>query len=359
MVSKDTRYKIFIGIVFIYFVVEISIGIYVNSIALQTDAYHMLSDLMALIVGYIATQLVSRDKSQEYTYGWVRAEIIGGLINSVFLLSICFSILLDVGQRLSELIQLGSDNNTTKLAEEIDLLLIIAAGGLLINLIGLWLFHDHHHDHDHVVDHDHDHEDGSTELHPQDDVDIEHDLATAVKVIKTSDDFNQQAVRLHILGDTLGSIVVILSGLAIKYIKADWKFYSDPIASLLIVIFISFSSINLAKKCIMILMHRSPREINYEELLQKINDIKEVDEIHHFHIWPLTTKICKASLHVRLKLSLEQTHYLEITDRVISEIKAIFHQYEIHSSTIQPEWQTGCLEPICHQKCREYQCCEK
>ena len=387
MVEKTTKYKIFIVIVFLYFIAEIAVGIHANSIALQTDAFHMLSDLIALIIAYKATLLTKKDKSQEYTYGWLRAEIIGGLINSIFLLAICFSLLLDVGERIADLILNGAQNQ--KLLKEIDLLLIIAGGGLFLNLIGLALFH-HEHNHGHQKNTTHDHGEneeenaalrtrgngnvcsgdlGSTtavetdiESGFQSDIETEAESMLAAELTLAegeinSADYNQQAVLLHILGDTLGSVVVVASGLAIKYIDSDWKYYLDPLASLLIISLISYSSGILAKKCVRILLHRSPQEINYQELLGKIKQIREVNDIHHFHIWPLTSQICKASVHIRLKLSLDQTHYLEITDRVISEIKKIFHQYGIHSSTIQPEWKTGCLEPNCQDGCGQLQCC--
>lgn len=339
--NTKIKYSTLITLVGLFFLVELSVGIYAKSLSLQTDAFHMLSDLIALIIGLTAHILAQRERSNNYTYGWIRAEIIGGLINSVFLLALSFSIVLEIIERAIEVITENTLENP-RLATEIDTVLITAAVGLAINLIALFLFHDTHHHH---------------QLAPPPDVENpeeEDSLSTLTndELIEETLNLNDHAVLLHVLGDTLASVVVIISSLLIKYLESEWRFILDPLASLMIVLFISISSFKLLKKTILILVHRSPKAIHELEIIKKVKELDGVEEIHEFHLWPLTNTINIATIHVQLSLGL-----IEQTDEIVKNINKIFHQNNIHSSTIQPEFSDSCLEHQCQKNCRNLQCC--
>jgi zinc transporter 1 len=344
--KSETKYGLSISMVGGFFLVELIVGIWAGSLSLQADAFHMLSDLLALVIGLVALLLARRERRVNYTYGWIRSEVIGGLINSVFLLAMCFNIIVEVAEKVINMATGELEN--TKLAEEIDLVLIVAGIGLAINLISLVLFHQDH-------DHGHKHEHGGGE--EDDSVNVEDGEPSSTseleeELVKTTLNLNQHAVWLHVMGDTLGSVVVIASGLMIKYLESPWRFIVDPIASMFIVVIITWSSIKLLRRTGMILLHRSPKSVEESRVLNEVRGIRAVEDVHEFHLWPLTDSIYVASIHVRLKLA-----WLDQTDVVVADINKVFHKYGIHSATIQPEFSGECLEHECVKGCGDRKCC--
>jgi solute carrier family 30 (zinc transporter), member 1 len=339
---KILKYGFLIFLLSTFFLVELIVGIISNSIILQTDAFHMLSDLIAVIISLTSYKLTFRDKSQIYTYGWLRSEIIGGLINSVFLLATCLFLTIDSINKIIDLF-----NNTglnPNLENNIDIVLIVGGIGLAINIIGLFLFHNHSHDHDKP----------STNIED----------GNKVNYI----DHNMSALFLHLIGDFLGSIVVIITGLIIKYTDWEYRFYLDPIITMLIIIMLIISSIKLFIQCIHVLIHRIPNDIKTDSLLNEIKMLDMVSDVHEFHLWSLTNKVFIASFHISLKLNPIEINPIEInpieinpieinSDSLLISIKEILHKYNIHSSTIQLEYSNLCLEPICQNNCSERQCC--
>jgi len=121
-----------------FFFVEIITGYAVGSLALVADSFHMLNDVCSLIVALYAIKLANRETaSASYSYGWQRAEILGALVNGVFLLALCFSIFMEAIERFVN----GVDVRNPKLV------VIVGSLGLLSNFVGLFLFHDHGHAH--------------------------------------------------------------------------------------------------------------------------------------------------------------------------------------------------------------------
>lgn len=123
-----------------FFLVEIIVGYATNSMALVADSFHMLSDIMSLIIGFFALRYSKRSqRTERNTFGWQRAEVLGALVNAVFLIALCFSILVESLKRIVETEEI---NNPV-------LVLIVGVAGLLVNVIGLILFHRHGHGHSH------------------------------------------------------------------------------------------------------------------------------------------------------------------------------------------------------------------
>lgn len=123
-----------------FFLVEIIVGYATNSMALVADSFHMLSDIMSLIIGFFALRYSKRSqRTERNTFGWQRAEVLGALVNAVFLIALCFSILVE---SLKRLVETESIHNPV-------LVLIVGTLGLLINVVGLILFHQHGHGHSH------------------------------------------------------------------------------------------------------------------------------------------------------------------------------------------------------------------
>lgn len=334
------KYLVMIALVGCFFLVELIVGIYAESLSLQTDSFHMLSDLFALIIALISYQLARRKKSSDFTYGWSRAEIIGGLINSVFLLALCFTLIVETIQKVIELI--GNQLRNPQLESNVDLVLIAGGIGLVVNLIGILLFfQEHHHFHSHRKK-------NKQSKEPT------NDQPTNEQPEKIVVNYNNYALFLHILGDTLGSLAVIVSNLLIKYLPFNWKFIFDPIVSLVIVGVLIYSNVKLLRACVLILLHQTPNHLDYDQLIYQVSQVSGVEKIHDFHVWPLNNQVIIASLHV--KISTENN--TKSTDQIISEIKEVLHVHQIHASIIQPEFSTDCLEPTCpDQACGSLQCC--
>ena len=127
---------------------EIIVGYITGSVALVADSFHMLSDVISLIVGFFALRYSKKSgQTDRNTFGWQRAEVLGALINAVFLVALCFTIFIEALKRLIEI-------------EEITkplLVLIVGGAGLFINLVGLLMFHGHGHGHSHGGGHGHSH----------------------------------------------------------------------------------------------------------------------------------------------------------------------------------------------------------
>ena len=131
--TKTFRLSSMIFLTFGYFVVELVVGNITNSVALVADAFHMLSDVISLVIAIVAVR-ISRRQSDINTYGWVRAEVVGANINTVFLLALCLTIVFDAIKRFV----------IPEPIENVNLLLIVGSVGLGINIIGLFLFQGFH-----------------------------------------------------------------------------------------------------------------------------------------------------------------------------------------------------------------------
>ncbi len=125
----------------IFFLLEIIIGYMSHSLALIADSFHMLNDIFSLLVALWAVKVAKeRDPDAKYTYGWKRAEILGALVNAVFLIALCFSIFIEALQRLIEPQEITNPK----------LVMYIGITGLMSNCVGLVLFNEHDHGHSHM-----------------------------------------------------------------------------------------------------------------------------------------------------------------------------------------------------------------
>ena len=138
--TKTFRLLSMLFLTFTFFIVELIVGNLTKSVALVADAFHMLSDVISLVIGIVAVRIVKR-RSNANTYGWVRAEVVGANINTVFLLALCLTIIFDAIRRFIE----------PEPIENVNLLLIVGSIGLGINIIGLFLFQGFHGIHMEVI----------------------------------------------------------------------------------------------------------------------------------------------------------------------------------------------------------------
>lgn len=345
--GKTCRLLTMLSMTASFFLVEIIVGYITNSIALVADSFHMLSDVVALIVGFASVR-ISKWQTEKNTFGWIRAEVLGALVNAVFLVALCFSILVEALKRLVEFEEVNNPK----------LLLIVGGAGLLVNVIGLFLFHDHGHSHGGSGGHGHSHggDPENADHHDNEESNTLMDrsagsnTATEIAIqngtvkldidnpkVASSSQLNMRGVFLHVLGDALGSVVVIISALIIWLAEGDWRFYVDPAMSIMMVIIILGTTFPLLKESGFILLQTVPSHINLEDIQRKIEEVEGVLAVHEFHVWQLAGSRIIASAHITCK---NLHDYFTISETV----KEIFHNEGIHSTSIQPEFVQDTIE---------------
>ncbi|XP_046915578.2 uncharacterized protein LOC124496144 [Dermatophagoides farinae] len=320
--SPKCRLLSMLCLTFFFFLVEIIVGYLTNSTALIADSFHMLSDVVALVIAYVSVRM-SPKKWSKNTFGWARAEVLGALINAVFLVALCFSILIESLKRIVD---------PEKLHNPI-LILVVGIIGLCVNLIGLLLFHEHGHSHG-----------GHTHVPQQEDIvtvnasqiqngDIGGQQTKTKKIQNHSArNMNMRGVFLHVLADALGSIIVIISALIVQYTEWEYNIYVDPALSMIMVIIIGHSTFPLLIDSALILLQTVPTHIQIDSLQRKLlQEIDGVLAVHEFHVWQLAGDRIIASAHIRCR---NLHDYMQIAERV----KEFFHNEGIHSTTIQPEF---------------------
>lgn len=287
-------------IIFSYFLVELIVGIIIGSNVLKADAFHMLSDFLAIIITLISNR-ISKKKNSNFTYSLVRSKVMGGVANGIFMVAVCINIFLEA---IETYIEPDFDN----LKDNINLLIIVGSIGLLINIIGIFLFHNHH------------------------------------------DDSNIQGLFIHILSDLLSSVAVVVAGITIKFADSENVYYMDPSFSVGIAIMITYVTIPFLRNNIKTLMQYVPSNIDMEKLNNDISTLAYVRKIHELHVWKLDAKTMIGSIHINLSNSTN-------LEQKIIIIKDIFHSYGVHSTTIQPEFRDTCIEPTCNNDCNTNKCC--
>lgn len=152
------------------------------------------------------------------------------------------------------------------------------------------------------------------------------------------------------MGDALGNVGVIATALFIWKTDYSWRFYFDPVISLLITVIIFTSALSLCRKSSKILLQATPAHVNSNLILNEIIKLESVKSVHDFHIWNLNEDILIASLHVELNHGPEVNNTSNDTidqiDRVtfvnaVTQVREILHRFGIHSATIQPEFSNG------------------
>jgi zinc transporter 1 len=153
-------------------------------------------------------------------------------------------------------------------------------------------------------------------------------------------DLNMRGVFLHVMGDALGNVGVIASALIIWLTNFSWRFYSDPLISLIITVIILCSAIPLCKAASRILLQAVPAGISVDDIKDDISELPGIVSCHHLHVWQLSDTKMVASLHVQVGIDFKgegSAKYMELA----RAIRKCLHEYGIHSSTIQPEF---CLD---------------
>eukprot|EP01128_Nolandella_sp_AFSM9_P004575 TRINITY_DN2070_c1_g1_i1.p1 TRINITY_DN2070_c1_g1~~TRINITY_DN2070_c1_g1_i1.p1 ORF type:complete len:320 (-),score=46.54 TRINITY_DN2070_c1_g1_i1:138-1097(-) len=203
---------------------------------------------------------------------------------------------------------------------------------------------DHGHDGGHGHGHSRANGHNSGKSHILDDIHVSHSESSSsssndefhsslIQKKEKGPDDNIRAVFLHVLGDFLGSIAAIASGLLIHFLEFKERYYFDPVLSLLIVIIILIPTIPLVRKTIRVLMQSTPPSVDTDKLTAELITVPGVVSVHELHIWTLTGNTTIGSLHV-LCFDVSSVSFMEVARRM----KVILHAHGVHSSTIQSEF---------------------
>ncbi|KAG8443769.1 hypothetical protein GDO86_009086 [Hymenochirus boettgeri] len=359
-----------------FFVAELVSGYLGNSIALISDSFNMLSDLISLCVGITASHFSRRQGwSPSATYGYPRAEVVGALCNAVFLTALCFTILVDSIMRLAQ----------PQRIDDVPLVLIVGALGLLVNIVGLLVFQDYGAcikffcrskgalGRSRSADNQLSATPCTTDCDQEQEINIAGDGVTNQVDLEDEEQksnenkastLNIRGVLLHVMGDALGSVVVVVAAV-IFYVRpldknapCNWQCYIDPTLTVIMVGIILFSAFPLIKETGTILLQMVPNGIHVGEIGQKLALVPGVKSIHEIHIWELASGKNIASMHVKF----QGISYHDSSSR---EIRKVLHGEGIHSVTIQAEFPNekdlslSCSTPCVSSKCDPHLCCSR
>lgn len=256
-------------------VVELVAGLMANSLALLSDAGHMLTDSLSLAVGAFAAWLAKKPASPLHSFGLQRAEVLGALFNVLFMVAVVSYIAYEAVRRM-----------TDTPAVDGSIVLLIGGLGLLVNVIVAWV------------------------------------------LLRSEQTMNVRGALLHVLGDLLGSIAALVAGATI-YLGGP--FIVDPILSLFVSALILFSAVRLLREVVHVLMGGVPLNINAAEVAQALVEINGVRAIHDMHIWSLSSTRHALAAHVELEAMVGWETILPQLQTVLRERFGIAH------STLQPE----------------------
>jgi cobalt-zinc-cadmium efflux system protein len=289
--QRARRLRIVLSLSSSYFVISIITVLTTSSLALLSEAGHVLADIGGIALALFAINYTRKPATPQRSYGFYRMEILASFVNSVILALLSVYVLYEAFRRIFEPPEIQSFP-----------IIIVAAIGLALNFIGMLLLNDRGHHHTHNDDTD--------------------------KQKEQEEILNVKAVYLEILSDTIGAAGVIVAGI----IMLTTKFYlADPIISIVLALFMIPRTWSIMKKAIHILMEGSPSNIPHEKVKEAILGIKGVTGVFELHIWTITSGMNSLSAHVVII----DTSKSQV---ILQEINAVLEkQFKITHSTIQIE----------------------
>ncbi|KAM6467606.1 calcium/manganese antiporter SLC30A10 isoform 2-T2 [Liasis olivaceus] len=349
-------------VTFLLFVVEMSVAYLGNSLALASDGFAVLSHLISMIIGLLGVRFSRIRWHKNNTYGFLRADVVGAFGNSVFATALMFSILIEAVKRYLH----------PQKTEQALSVLIVGIIGLLFNVLSYAVFMDCCYCHGSV---DQDVETGyfskdspvmspfpavgdsaDTEKKPEED--------GKQKKEKKSEALNIRGVLLHVMGDALGSVIVVVAASIFYALPLDentpcnWQCYVDPSLTIIMVFIILSSAFPLIKETATILLQMVPKSVNMQILTNKLLEVPGVSSIHELHVWEFVKGKNIATLHIKC-------HSTSDYPVASYKIREVFHEEGIHSVTIQPEYldhkspEVLCCTPCISKSCDPQLCCSQ
>lgn len=255
-------------------------GLLSNSLALISDAVHNLTDVLALVFSFVSRKIALKKADKKRTFGYKRAEILTALLNASILFGISIFLISEAWERFQEPSQINAV-----------MMLVVAGTGLLANLVSMLILHGH--------------KKGS---------------------------LNIKSAYLHMLGDTLSSVAVIIGGLLIWIWDIYWI---DPLITILVAIYLITESWRIIRQSANILMQASPDGADLHKISQDIEQIAHIKGIHHVHIWQLDENDIHFESHIELQNDLKISECDAIRTKIDLLLK---EKYKINHTTYQFEY---------------------
>ncbi|NND63045.1 MAG: cation transporter [Flavobacteriaceae bacterium] len=256
-------------------------GIISGSLSLLSDALHNFSDVLSLIVSFIANKYAKKKASIDKTFGYKRAEIIAAFVNSVTLLVVAAYLIYEAIERFFNIQEIES-NLVIWLA-----ILGIAANGFSVLLLRK----------------------------------------------SARENMNMRSAYLHLLTDMSASVAVLAGGLLMKYF--GW-FWVDSVLTVLIAIYLIFMGYDLLKSSFKVLMLFTPDDIDLNHLRTTISRHSEIKNVHHIHIWQLNEQETHLEAHIDFYNNITLSEF----DDILNEVEEVlYHDFGINHVNIQPEFK--------------------
>lgn len=256
-------------------------GLLSGSLALLSDALHNFSDVLSLLVSYIANILSKRDASLKHTFGYKRAEIVAAFVNACTLIIVAVFLIIEAIKRFQN-------------PETIDSGLVIWLS--LLAIVGNGI---------------------------------------SVLVLKKDSEanLNMRSAYLHLLTDMMASVAVLAGGLLMKYYEIFWV---DSVLTLAIGVYLIVVGWDLLKDATKVLMLFTPNDLALEDIAASISTISEIKNVHHIHVWQLN----EAQVHLEAHVDFNRDISISEFDKIMEEIEELVnHKYGINHVNIQPEFE--------------------
>ncbi len=255
-------------------------GLISGSLSLLSDALHNFSDVLSLIVSYVASKLSKKKASVNRTFGYKRAEILAAFVNASTLIIVAIILIKEAIERF-------------KHPQVIDSNLVVWLAVIAIVFNGF-----------------------------------------SVLLLKkdSKNNINIKSAYLHLLTDMLASVAVLIGGLLMKFYQVFWV---DSVLTFLIALYLIWVGYDLLKTSTKVLMLFTPEHINIKDVVRLVNNISKVKKLHHVHIWSLSDE----ELHLEAHLDLYENLTVSEFNKLLEEIETVLHeQFNINHVTIQPEY---------------------
>ena len=255
-------------------------GLLSGSLSLLSDALHNFSDVISLIVSYIANKLSRRKASLQRTFGYKRAEVLAAFVNAVSLIVIAILLIIEAVKRFQE-------------PQEIESEVVI-----WLSILGI--------------------------------------LANGFSVLLLKKDaksnMNMKRAYLHLLTDMLASVAVLVGGLLMKFYQLFWV---DSVLTFAIAVYLVYVGYDLLKVSTKVLMLFTPDHIDVQKVVNAVNTLDQVKKLHHVHIWNLSDNELHLEAHLDLEADVTTTQF----NSILEKIEQLLHeQFNINHITIQPEF---------------------
>ncbi|WP_372794590.1 cation diffusion facilitator family transporter [Lutibacter sp.] len=264
-------------------------GFISGSLALISDAVHNFSDVISLIISYLANILSNRKKQTlQYTFGYKRAEIIAAFINASTLIVVAIILGIEAVKRFNTPKEINSD-----------LVIWLAILGIAVNGFSVLLLKK-----------------------------------------DAKNNLNMKSAYLHLLTDMLTSVAVLIGGLLMKYYQI---YLVDALLTLIISIYLIYMSWDILLTSLKILMLFAPEHIKIDEVVNEVLKVNEIKNIHHVHIWQLNDHDCHFEAHIEFKENIQLSDF----DLVCEQVEEILNtKFQIHHCNLQPEFKRNDVKEL-------------